>query len=141
MAGAKIGKKGRQTVFFTAVKTMNEQRRDQPYDVKEPRVVPYRTRWKVYQNAVYWINLKSAQDRGLEFWQKNSNAIILDDSVPADWLEKVVSHQSGEILNQKIRLSTAIEGYSQMCLASSTPEQWRTCCGSSGDNNRSIFKT
>ena len=35
------------------------------------------------------------------FWQTNSNAIILDDSVPADCLEMVANH----IEFQKIRLS------------------------------------
>ena len=73
--------------------------------MKEPRVVFNRTSWKVYQNAVYWINLKSAQDRGLIFWQANSNAFILDNSVPADGLEKVVNYKTGEIFWQKMRLS------------------------------------
>ena len=49
----------------------------------------------------YWINLKSAQDRGLVFWQTNSNAVVLDDSVPADCLEKVVNHKTGEILSSR----------------------------------------
>ena len=61
--------------------------------------------WKVYQNAVYWIDLKSAQDRGdLHFWPR-SKAIILDNSVPADCLEKVVHTKTDEILNEKIHLS------------------------------------
>ena len=70
---------------------MNEPQEDEPYDVTKPRQVPYRTRWKVYQNAVCWINLRSAQDEGLAFWQTRSNAIILHNSVPADCLEKVVN--------------------------------------------------
>ena len=60
----------------------------------------------MYHNAVYWINLKSAQDRGLIFWRTNSNTIILDDSVPAHCLQKVVNHKTGDILYQKIRLSS-----------------------------------
>ena len=44
-------------------------------------------------------------DRGLIFWQASSNAIILDDTVPADCLEEVVHCRTGEILHQKIRLS------------------------------------
>ena len=81
-------KEARQTVFFTTVDPMNEPQRDEPYDVKEPREVLFRTKWKVCQNAVYWINSKSAQDRRLVFWRTSANAIILDDSVPADCLEK-----------------------------------------------------
>ena len=36
---------GRQTVFFTTVDPWNELRRDEPYDVKGPGVVPYRIHW------------------------------------------------------------------------------------------------
>ena len=59
IAGGKGGKQGRQTVFFTAVDRVNEAQKDQPYVVSEPRVVPYRTKWRVHQNAVFWIDLKS----------------------------------------------------------------------------------
>ena len=62
---------------------MKEPARDQPYDVKDPRLVPYRTKWNVSQNEVFWIDLKSAQDRGLIFWQMRSNDIILNESMPA----------------------------------------------------------
>ena len=104
IAGGEIGKDDK-TVFFTAVDPRSEPQSDEPYDVAAPRVVPYRTNWKVYQNAVYWINLKSAQDRGLVIWQTNSNGIILDDSVPADSLEKVVHDRKGGVMYQKICLS------------------------------------
>ena len=51
---------------------MNEPLEDGPYDVTEPRDAFYRTKWKVHQNAVYWINVESAQDRGSVFWQTRS---------------------------------------------------------------------
>ena len=106
IARGKDSKERRQTVFFAAVDPMNEPQRDELYDVKGPRQVPDGMKWKVHQNAVYWINLQSAQDRGLIFWQKHSNAIIFDNSVPADCLfKKVVNLKTGEILDQKIRLS------------------------------------
>ena len=78
IAGAKDSNKGRQTVFFTAVDPMNEPQEK----------VRNWTKWKVSQITVFWINLKSAQDRGLAFWQTHFHAIILDNSVPADCLEK-----------------------------------------------------
>ena len=84
---------------------MNEPREDEPYDVTEPREVHYRTKRNMYHNAVYWINLKSAQGRGLASWQTHSNASILDNSVPADGLEKMVHTKTEEILYKKIRLS------------------------------------
>ena len=51
----------------------------------------------MYQNAVYWVNLKSAQT--------HSNAIILDSSVPADCLEKAEHTKIQEILFAKVHLS------------------------------------
>ena len=65
----------------------------------------YKTEWKVYQDAVYWINLKKRSGKGSAFWQNRSNAVILHDSVPADSLEKVVNTKTGEILYQKASLS------------------------------------
>ena len=53
--------------------------------------------WKMYRNVVSWINLKSAQNRGPVPWQTNSNAIILDDFVSVDCLEKMENHKSWEI--------------------------------------------
>ena len=58
IAGGKDEREERKTVFFTAVGPMNQRQTEEPYDVTLPRVVPYRTKWKVCQNAVYWIKLK-----------------------------------------------------------------------------------
>ena len=59
IGGRKDTKEARQTVLFTAVDPVNEPQEDEPYDVRKARQVPYRTTWKVFINAVYWINLKS----------------------------------------------------------------------------------
>ena len=116
IAGGNNLKEG-QTVFFAAVDPRNEPHRVEPYDVKGPRMVPHRTSWKASQNAVYWINLKSAQDRGLIFWQTNSSAIIFDDSVPADCLEQVVQYRARAFFVSKDSsvATSATEGYSQRC--------------------------
>ena len=58
-----------------------------------------------YQDAVYWINLKHAQEKGLAFSQTQSNSIIFHDSVPTDCLEKVVNTETDEILCQNASLS------------------------------------
>ena len=63
IAGGKDANEGRQTVFCTAVDPMNESQTDKLYDVNQPRVEPYRRKWEVFQNAVCWIKLKSAQGR------------------------------------------------------------------------------
>ena len=44
-AGGNDSKEGRPTVLFTAVEPMNEPHEDEPYYVKGPREVPYRTKW------------------------------------------------------------------------------------------------
>ena len=48
---------------------------------------------------------KCSRQRIRYFWQTNSIAFILDTSVPADCLEKVVHTKTGEILHQRIHLS------------------------------------
>ena len=70
----------------------------------------------------FWINLKSAQDKGSAFWQTRSNASILDNSVPADCLDKVVHTKSEEVRYRKIHLSSRPppKSYPPECLASST---------------------
>ena len=102
------------------------------YDVTKPRIVFYETKGKVYQNAVYWVNLTEAQKKGLTFYQTQSNAIILHDSVPANFIAMVVDTRSKEILHEstyltprpapKIGLRTAWqvrhEGHQQMLFCS-----------------------
>ena len=61
--------------------------------------------WKVHQNAVHWVNLRMAQQKGLTFYQTLSNAIILHDSVPADYIEKVVNMNSTEVLYESAYVS------------------------------------
>ena len=36
----------------------HEPRKDQPFEVWEPRVLPYRTKWRVHQNVVYGTNIR-----------------------------------------------------------------------------------
>ena len=63
-AGGKDTTEGRQTVFFTLVNPVTEPQKDEPYDVIKQRKVQYKTKWKEFQDAVYWITLISAQDIG-----------------------------------------------------------------------------
>ena len=77
---------GRQAVFFTVGNPMDNQ--------DGPRVKPFATchkqesrhtknTWKHFQNTLFWCNLKLAQQRGLQFYQTRSNAVILYDTLPA----------------------------------------------------------
>ena len=63
-------------------------------DLKKPRKVKYQSRWRLEQDAVYWMHLSTAQDAGLEFWQTSSSAIAYQ-SVPKESVVKVVS-ESGK---------------------------------------------
>ena len=143
IAGRKDSKAGRQTVFFTALDPMNEIQTNETYDVKEPRVVPSRTKWKVYQNSVYWINLKSAQGSGLRFQQTNSNAIILDNSVPADCLEKVVNRKSREKFRIKRFVCRHVchqRFFSRVFGKFDTRARRKSCCRPSDDRTRRRLK-
>ena len=84
---------------------MTGSQEEESYDVMKPRKFLYKTEWKVNQDAVFWINLKSAQDEGLAFWQTRSNATLLRDSVPANCLEKVVNAETEEIQYFEVSLS------------------------------------
>ena len=86
--GRKDTKEGRQWLFFTGVDPVNEPQQDEPCDVTQPRQVPYRTRRKLYQNTVFWFNLRSTQTKRLAFWQTRSNAIILYNSLQPTVLKK-----------------------------------------------------
>ena len=57
-AGGKDTKEARLTVFFTAVNPMIDSQEDESYDVTKSRMVQCKTKWNVYQDAVFWISLK-----------------------------------------------------------------------------------
>ena len=96
--------KGRQTVFFTAFSLMTDFEEEKYHDVTKPRKVQCKTKWKVFQDAVCWINLRNHQDKGLAFWQTRSNATVLHDSMPADCVERLVNTKTEETLYQKVSL-------------------------------------
>ena len=48
--------------------------------------------WKPHQDAVHWIHLARAQEKGLQFWQTRSHATVVGDSVLADGIDKVARH-------------------------------------------------
>ena len=70
---------GRQAVFFTVVNPMDNQDGlgETPCELSQARIAPYKNTWKLFQNTVFWCTLKLAQQRGLQFYQTRSNAVIL----------------------------------------------------------------
>ena len=102
VAGGKDTKEGRQTVFFTVLDRLGDELDEEYEDLSQPRRVHYKSKWRVTQDAIYWINLAKAQNNGITLWQTRPHAIILCDSVSADCIEKVLSTRYDNILYQKI---------------------------------------
>ena len=92
------------------------------------------SKWTPHQDAVYWIHLTRAQEKGLQFWQTRSHAIVVLDSVPADCIEKVVSMKGQKLkINDTPRLGQ-LRIVSQKCpeikaAAARHERQWETACG------------
>ena len=61
--------------------------------------------WKKHHDAVFWVNIDLAITKGLTFYQTRSNAIILQGTLPACCIPKVVRLNTGEVLYGKSHLS------------------------------------
>ena len=61
--------------------------------------------WKRHQDAVFWIDIDLAIQKGLTFYQTRSNAIILQETLPAYCIPKVVRLKTGEGLYKKVCMS------------------------------------
>ena len=66
--GGQSPKRGRQSVFFTTVKPMEDDNcmEETSCDLTKPRIVPFKNTWKPHQNTVYRCNLELAQERERE---------------------------------------------------------------------------
>ena len=64
--GGKESKGGRQTIFFTPLDPFGENSDEEETrdDCTILQTVHYHSNWKRNQDAVYWITLSTAQDRG-----------------------------------------------------------------------------
>ena len=60
---------------------------------------------KKHQDAVLWVDFNVAIERGLTFYQTRSNAIILQGTLPAYCIPKVVRLKTGEVLYEKSYMS------------------------------------
>ena len=93
----------RQTVFFLSVDPMDKNHKDpDTIDLSVPRHAQYMHKaWKKHQNAVYWFDINLAMKKGLKFYQTRSNAIILQETLPAYCIPKVVRMETGEVIYGK----------------------------------------
>ena len=97
----------RQTVFFLPIDPRDKGHKDpENIDLNVPRRAQYlHSAWKKHQDAVYWVDINLAIRKGLTFYQTRSNAIILQGTLPAYCIPKVVRLKTGEVLNEKAYMS------------------------------------
>ena len=97
----------RQTVFFLPVDPMDKNHKDpDTIDLNAPRHAQYiHKAWKRHQNTVYWVDINLATKKGLTFYQTRSNAVILQETLPAYCIPKVVTMKTGEVLSEKVHVS------------------------------------
>ena len=96
--GRKSITRGRQAVFFTTVNPMEDRNStiETPRDFTKPRIAPYKNTWKRNQNTACWCNLKLAQEKGLQFYQTRSHAVVLCNTLPAACIKKAVCMKTKE---------------------------------------------
>ena len=101
--GGFITKTGRRASFFTVVNPMDDEQgfRETFCDSSKARIAPYKSTWKPLQDTVYWCNLLLAQEGGLEFYHTRSNAVILYETLPAEFIEKAICMKTKEQLYQR----------------------------------------
>ena len=58
-----------------------------------------------HQGAVYWVDINLAIEKGLKFYHTRSNAIILQETLPAYCIPKVVRKETGEVIYEKVYMS------------------------------------
>ena len=97
----------RQTVFFLLVDPMDKNHKDPDViHLSVPRRAQYvHKAWKRHQDAVYWVDINLALEKGLKFYQTRSNAIILQETLPAYCIPKVVRMETGEVTYEKVYMS------------------------------------
>ena len=89
----------RQTVFFLPIDPRDKGHEDPAkIDLNVPRHAQYlHSAWKKHQDAVFWVDFNLAIQKGLTSYQTRSNAIILQGTLPAYCIPKVVRLKTGKV--------------------------------------------
>ena len=100
----------RQTVFFLPVDPRDKSHQDpDEMDLRVQRRAQYlHNAWKRHQDAVHWVDIGLAIQKGLKFYQTRSNAIIFQETLPAYCIPKVVRLKTGEVLYEKVYMSRGL---------------------------------
>ena len=93
----------RPTLFFLPIDPRDKGHQDPAkIDLNEPRRAQYlHSAWKKHQDAVFWVDINLAIQKGLTFYQTRSNAIILQGTLPAHCIPNVVRLKTGEVSFEK----------------------------------------
>ena len=97
----------RRKVFFLPIDPRDKGHQDHAQiDFTAPRRAQYlHSAWKKHQDAVLWVDINLAIQKGLTFYQTRSNAIILQGTPEAHCIPKVVRLKTGEVLYEKSYVS------------------------------------
>ena len=97
----------RQTGFFLPVDPRDENHKDPEHiDFSVPRRAHFlHNAWKKHQDTVYWVDIDLAIRKGFSFYQTRSNAKILQGTLPAFSIPKVVRLKTGEVLYETAYVS------------------------------------
>ena len=97
----------RWTIFYLLVDPVDKSHKDpEKIYLNVPRHTQYlHNAWKRHQDAVYWVDINLAVKKGLTFYQTRSNAIILQETLPAHCIPKVVRMETGEVFYEKVYMS------------------------------------
>ena len=58
-----------------------------------------------FKTQLYWVDINLAIKKGLKFYQTRSNAIILQETLSAHCIPKVVRMETGEVMYEKVYAS------------------------------------
>ena len=97
----------RQTVFFLPIDPRDKDHEDSEHiDFCVPRRARYvHNAWKKHQDAAFLVDIDLATKKGFTFYQNRSNAIILQGTLPAYCIPKVVRLKTGEVVSEKSYVS------------------------------------
>ena len=97
----------RQTVFFLPIDPRDKGHQDlATIDFSTPRRAQYmHSVWEKHQDAVFWVDIDLAIQKGLTFCQTRSNAIIFQGTLSVHCIPKVMRFKTGEVLNEKSYMS------------------------------------
>ena len=98
----KIQARDRQYYCCPLIPEIKSHKDPENIDLSVPRRAQYlHNAWKRHQDAVHWVDINLAIEKGLTFYQTRSNAIILQETLPAYCIPKVVRLKTGEVFMKK----------------------------------------